>query len=627
MIRSINIQRIVFTILLLFLSGCGGGGSNSADTGNGQTNVIGNTNQDNQGSGNNEPNDSNVADDDDSADNGEQELPTLSGDDTFSSREKISHFVQHATFGATPTLLDDLEDKSASQWFINQLALPPSLILPSVQAAAPSDPEEDFSLFYIEQTSFTFWKNSIEAPDQLRQRVAFALSELLVVSNGGGEVLTDVPEAVAAYQDLLINNAFGNYRLLLEQVTYSPAMGHYLTYMGSEKGNDETGRMPDENYARELLQLFTLGVVALNKDGTERLNENGNPVELYTNKDITGLARVFTGLNLNEDDPEAHLGKRFSQPMSIFSDSHSEKEKAFLGFSIAAGSGAETSISQALDHIFNHENLAPFVTKQLIQRLVTSNPSTDYVLRVVSAFESGLFTLPDGREVGEKIRGDLTATIAAILFDQEARDPGTPNGGKIREPILRFTQWARAFEVQNVAPHFVPQLWDTSASADLGQHPYRSPSVFNFFRPGYKAPGSLTAAEGLVAPELQITNASSIPGYVNFMTYFITGQQQEADLEELKEEYEDLGIELNLEQALLSFKPNYEQLLSIAKDPNALLDQLNLLLCANQLSTNSYNNISQVIASIEEDAEDGFASRVHLAILMVMSSPDYLVQK
>ncbi|MDK1288025.1 DUF1800 domain-containing protein [Pseudoalteromonas umbrosa] len=625
--RYIRIKTLFIAFIIICLSGCGGGGSEQSPTTDNQSQQ---TNQANNNNSNNPSDDNNIdpeSNNDDLSDNDDaDQTPTLS-DTTFSSQAKVSRFLQQATFGPTPTLLSELENKSASEWYLSQLKVSPSLILPSVEAQAPSDPEEDFNLFYIEQTSFAFWRNSIGAPDQLRQRAAFALSEILVVSNGGGEVLTDVPEAVAAYQDILINNAFGNYRTLLERVTYSPAMGHYLTYMGSEKGNDETGRMPDENYARELLQLFTLGVVALNKDGSEQLDSKGNTIELYDNSDITGLARVFTGLNLNEDDPEEFLGKRFSVPMAVFSDSHSEKEKSFLGHTIAAGTDAQTSITQALDLIFDHQNLAPFVTKQLIQRLITSNPSPDYVQRVVTAFESGNFTLPDGREVGANQRGDLSATFAAILFDQEARDPNQQTGGKIREPILRFTQWARAFELTNITPEFVPQLWDTSASADLAQHPYRSPSVFNFFRPGYKAPGSVTAANGLVSPELQITNASSIPGYINFMTYFITGQQQEADLEELKEEFDEIGTDLNFDQALLSFKPNYDRLLSVANDPTALIDQLNLLLCANQLSDQTQQSIKQVIGSIGEDEEDGFLDRVHLSILMVMSSPDYLVQK
>ncbi|MBQ4835258.1 DUF1800 domain-containing protein [Pseudoalteromonas luteoviolacea] len=641
------IQSIVLALFVGLLSGCGSGGSEQNNTSQSQVNTTNqptssaqdNNNPVNNGSESNNGGDSNASngnnsDEDENSSNGENSAnedennQEPSGDDTtFSSKIEVSRFIQQATFGVQPSQLNELESTSASEWFVNQLALPASLVLPGVEAAAPADPEDDFSLFYIEQTSFSFWRNAISGEDQLRQRIAFALSEILVVSNGGGEVLTDVPEAVAFYQDILITNAFGNYRTILEQVTYSPAMGHYLTYMGSEKGDAQTGRMPDENYARELLQLFTLGVVALNNDGTEKVNDSGEKVELYNNTDITGLARVFTGLNLDEEDPDAPLGKRFSMPMAVFSESHSEKAKSFLELTIPEGTDARASITQALDHIFAHPNLAPFVTKQLIQRLVTSNPSPDYVGRVVTAFESGQFVLPDGQQVGTQQRGDLTATVAAILFDQEARTLSAQIGGKIREPILRFTQWARAFNVENVNPQFVSLLWETGASSALGQHPYRAPSVFNYFRPGYKSPGSVSAAQGLVAPELQITNASSIPGYVNFMTFFITGQQQDADLEELKNELEELGIEADIAQALESFKPDYEPLLAIADEPSALVDYLDVILSAQQLSERSRKNISDVLATVEADEDDGLLPRVQLGILMVMSSPDYLVQK
>ncbi|WP_081310483.1 DUF1800 domain-containing protein [Pseudoalteromonas luteoviolacea] len=634
-----TILHYTFVLFFSLLVGCGGGGgseqSSNGDVSNSTSTQSPNTGQDNTNNNNNQGGD--TSGDDNSGqdgsdqsgsdqDNGDQSDSTQS-DDTFSSKQQVSQFIQQATFGATPAQIVSLHEKSASEWFKAQMEQPASLVLPSVVAAAPDDPDDGFNLFHIEQTSLAFWRNSIAGEDQLRQRMAFALSELLVVSNAGGEVLTDIPEAVAAYQDILIQNAFGNYRSILELVTYSPAMGHYLTYMGSEKGNEQTGRMPDENYARELLQLFTLGIVALNKDGSVQLNSEDAPVELYNNTDITGLARVFTGLNLNEDDPEELINTRFTKPMQIFPESHSEKDKVFLGLTIPAGTGAKASITQALDHIFNHANLAPFVGKQLIQRLVTSNPSPEYISRVVSAFESGVYELPDGSSVGSSGRGDLAATFAAILFDEEARTQAADKGGKIREPILRFTHWARAFNVENIEPQYIPQLWETGATADLGQHPYRSPSVFNYFRPGYKAPGSKSAELGLVAPELQITNASSIPGYINFMTYFVMGQQQEADVDELKEEFDEIGVEFDLQKALQSFRPNYDPLLEIADSPTELVAYLDLLLCAQQLSDQTKQNITTALSKVPSDEDDGLLPRVHLAILMVMSSPDYLVQK
>ena len=407
----------------------------------------------------------------------ENELP----DDAFASEQATARFLGQASFGGSPQQINQLTGTSASAWFKQQVSLSPSLLSPVVAAYRPDDDEDEFSMLYIEATSFGFWQNSITGADQLRQRVAFALSELLVVSNGGGEVLTDVPEAVASYQDLLIQHAFGNYRELLEAVTYSPAMGYYLTYLGSEKGDEATGRMPDENYARELMQLFTIGVVELNLDGSVKLDENGQPIETYNNQDITGLARVFTGLNLNEELVEQSIGQAFSAPMQTFAESHSNKAKRFLDYTIPADTDARTSITLALDHIFAHPNIAPFVSQQLIQRLVSSNPSPAYVSAVANTFNLGRYQLPDGSTVGSGERGDLQATVAAILFHPEARQPSSASSGKIREPILRFTHWARAFNVANISPQYQFLLWDTSASSALAQHPYRSASVFNFF--------------------------------------------------------------------------------------------------------------------------------------------------
>ncbi|WP_448552371.1 DUF1800 family protein [Thalassotalea montiporae] len=547
-------------------------------------------------------------------------------DDVFSSTNSTARFLGQATFGATPEQLTQLVNTSASEWFKQQISLTPSLVLPTVESYRPEDEEDDFNLFYIEATSFGFWQNSIMAADQLRQRMAFALSEILVVSNGGGEVLTDVPEAVASYQDILIQQAFGNYRELLEAVTYSPAMGYYLTYLGSEKGDEATGRMPDENYARELIQLFTLGVVELNLDGTVKLDDNEQPIETYTNQDITGLARVFTGLNLNETLVEESIGRAFSAPMQGYAESHSSKEKSFLGYTIPANTALQSSIDLALDHIFAHPNLAPFVSKQLIQRLVSSNPTPAYVEHVASAFNTGSYQLPDGVVIGAGQRGDLQATLAAILFYSEARATPSSTSGKIREPILRFTHWARAFNVKNITPQYQLLLWDTSASSALAQHPYRSPSVFNFFRPGYKAPGSESASQGLVSPELQITNASSIPGYINFITYFITSQQQDADFEEIVAELAELGRQVSEDEIRNSFRVTYEAELALATDAAALLNHLDTLLAAGSLSTDTRQHIISTIDTMKDSDYDDI-DIVHIAILMVMTSTDYLYQQ
>ncbi|BBN82142.1 hypothetical protein PA25_21270 [Pseudoalteromonas sp. A25] len=549
-------------------------------------------------------------------------------DQTFATHQQVVRFLQQATFGAKASEITELANTSASDWFKAQLAKEPSLIMPTVLKNTPKDTEEEvFNPVYLESNSLAFWQNAIAGPDQLRQRMAFALSQILVVSSEGGEELAEHPEAIASFQDLLIRNAFGNYRDILTHVTYSSAMGHYLTYVGNKKGDEVKGTAPDENYARELLQLFTLGVVALNQDGTEKVDQQGNIIELYSNQDITGLARVFTGLNNDEETAERLQMIEFSVPMVIFEEDHSTKPKSFLGLTIPANTDAKTSIDMALTHIFEHPNLAPFITKQLIQRFVTSNPSSDYVKRVADAFSLGTYTLPDNSTVGSNQRGCLSATMAAILFDKEARNPKGKHIGKVREPILRFTHWARAFEAKNITPMYQLELWDTSRVTHLAQHPYRSPSVFNFYRPGYKAPGSISGAANLVAPELAITNASSVPGYINFMTQFISGEREEETLLDIKDMLKQTHISVSDEDFWRSFAVDYRRELAVANDSERLIQWLNLLLTANQLSESSVKSIKQIIDTMDFDEEQADSAKVKMAILLVMTSPDYLVQR
>ncbi|MEM9254163.1 MAG: DUF1800 family protein [Pseudomonadota bacterium] len=551
----------------------------------------------------------------------------------FASSRSTARFLTQSTFGPTQQAIDNLRGSDASAWFLRQMQESPSYLLPVVDRLYEIDDDDQGALLAAEGTTFGFWQNAILGADQLRQRMAFALSEILVVSNGGGELLTDIPDAVAYYQDLLIRHALGNYRDLLEDVTYSPAMGYYLTYMGSEKGDPLTGRMPDENYARELMQLFAIGVVELNVDGSVRTDSNGEPMETYSNADVTGLARVFTGLDvdpqfyfLEEEEPQADP-PGYAVPMVFYPERHSPLEKAFLSTVIPAGTPGPQSVTMALDHIFAHPNVAPFVARQLIQRLVTSNPSAEYTGRVALAFSSGRYLLPSGDSVGDGRRGDLAATAAAILFDQEARTLGGPESGKIREPVLRFTHWARAFRVLEVTPEYRSALWDASGPTALSQHPYRAPSVFNFFRPGHVAQGTLTGARGLNAPELQIVNASSVPGYANFMIDFVFHEREDVDTELLQEQFDEDAYPLDARQAPGSFDPDYSAEIAMAGSAASLVDHLDFLLTYGTLTPGTRE---QLIAFLEQlPAEEVWqrVDRVRYAVFMMMTSPDYLLQR
>ena len=543
--------------------------------------------------------------------------PTTTVADRIDTDNQSGRFLIQATFGPTRAEVASLRQQGLSAWMQAEFAKPASYHLPLLERYA--DIREHIA-------GMAFWKNAVSGDDQLRQRMAFALSEILVASDFGENELFDHPEGMGYYQDLMVKHAFGNYRDLLEEVTYSPAMGVYLTYMGSEKGDPATGRMPDENYAREILQLFTIGLVKLNLDGSPVTSAQGKAVETYTNADVTGLARVFTGFNLDESEENNTHPHRKS--MHIYADSHSEREKRFLGHAIPANTGGQQSVTEALDHIFAHPNVAPFVGRQLIQRFVTSHPSPDYVKRVAQAFEAGQFQLPDGSTVGEGRRGDLKATLSAVLLDPRARSAevaALPGFGKLREPVMRFTAWARTFVSGDVSPDYMVELWDTSAATALNQHPYRSPSVFNYFRPGYQAPGSETGSAGLTIPELQLVNATSIPGYANFMTFFIQrGMAQEGYDEEYRAFVREDGLQRDPTLVTRSFYADYRNELPLAGNATALVDHLDSLMTFGRLSSVERSALVNAIEAIPaEDTEQ----RVETAILMLMTAPAFLIQR
>ena len=416
-----------------------------------------------------------------------------------------------------------------------------------------------------------------------------ALLDFLVVGIDG----VNVPWrqfAVAAYVDVLLDNAFGNFRTLLQAISTNVAMGYYLTFAGNRKANPATGSVPDENYARELMQLFTIGLIKLNMDGSVQTSA-GVPVETYTQDDITGLARVFTGWNIANADNTTP--DRMRLPMTNTASLHETGVKTFLGTTIPAGTAGPASLGLALDAIFAHQNVPPFVSKQLIQHLVTSNPSPAYVSRISAVFANN----------GAGVRGDLKAVVRAILLDAEARadaNAGNASYGKLREPILRLTSWARAFNANS--PSGAWAIGDTSSTSNrLGQSPGRSPSVFNFFRPGYTPPNSAIATAGLVAPEFQITNEPSVIAYVNYMQALIAVGSGD-------------------------FQPNYADMVALAPNSVALLDEVDILLGA-QLSAATKASIRAAVDSIAIGAANAATNRVYTAVLLTLAAPEYLVQK
>ena len=558
----------------------------------------------------------------------------------FASEASTSRFLSQATFGARQSDLSTLVGTSVSDWLLQQFSEEPSDYLAALDGYQAQLPFLILNPWNREATTFAFWRHSITGDDQLRQRMVYALSQILVISNAGGDALTDYPEAVAYHQSLLTEFGFGNYRNLLEAMTYSPGMGFYLTYMGNQKEDPETGRQPDENYAREILQLFTMGLVALNDDGTLAggVNDGDSSIELYDNDDITGLAKVFTGLDRRvsraeaKNNPEApEVLKSWREPMVVYPAKHAQNEKTFLGLTIPENTNAQDSITLALDQLMSVASVGPFLSRQLIQRFTTSNPSPAYISRVTQAFNDGRYTLPNGTAVGGGLRGDLKATIAAILLDRENLEPETPNTfGKLREPVLRFTQWARAFSAGAITPEYTLELYDLSSVSiygqGLAQHPFRAPSVFNFYRPGYEPPGTDSGAAGMTVPELQIVTAETIPAYMNFITFFAMANTQNADLSVYREIGGLTGVNFDPELARTSFLPDYSYEKTLADDLPELFAHLNLLLAGGALSEAAVDSFSDVVAGVPVEASDDWrATRVGLAVALVMTSADYLI--
>ena len=505
----------------------------------------------------------------------------------------------------------DIDAVSASgldAWLNTQFSKPQTLHLPPVTAYLNTlavDQQRGQTAF-----QWSLWKNFSSGDDALRQRVAFALSEIFVISLNSS-IAFNYPRGPAQYLDTLGLHAFGNYRNLLEAVTYSPMMGLYLTHLRNQKENLTTGTVPDENYAREVMQLMSIGLYQLNLDGTQKRDASGKLIETYSNADVSGMARVMTGLSwAGPDTSNSRFGggglstepDREIKPMQAYDQYHSTSQKQFLGVTIPAQMLAATNndVRIALDTLFNHPNVGPFFGRQLIQKLVSSNPSEQYVSRVATVFNNN----------GSGVRGDMKAVIRAVLLDVEARGPATATSGKLREPVVRLVQWMRAFNATSRDGRFL--LGTTSdPSTQLAQMPMYAPSVFNFFRPGYIPPNSRAGAISLAVPEAQITNETSVAGYLNYMRSVITS-----------------GIG-NTTNGVRDIQADYSTELALASNPDALIDRVSLLLIGRDLSAATRATIRAAVTSVNIGATNPSAdqrNRVNLAIYLVMSSPEYIFQ-
>jgi len=529
------------------------------------------------------------------------------------SAEDSARFLTQATFGPTQAEILSLMNRGYSAWLSEQMALPASLHRAETMA--------DFAAFNAggqaavngvnsrpggTHRQAAWWKIAVNGPDQLRQRVAFALSQILVVSDANGTI-NAWQEGAAHYYDILVNGAFGNFREVLEQVTLSPMMGIYLSSLRSAKAANNT--TPDENYAREIMQLFTIGLHELNPDGTIKLDPAGQPIPTYSQETIVQMAKVFTGWGYANNTPNATANANlfrgspgnYTQPMMLWPAFHDDTAKTIVGGAVLPeAQGGVQDLEDTLDALFNHPSTGPFIVRQLIQRLVTSNPSPGYIYRVAQVFANN----------GAGVRGDLKAVVRAILLDYEARSSAvasTATFGKLKEPLLRATALFRAFGGTSNLGRFNI----ANPQTGLSQAALRAPTVFNFYEPNFVLPGSIAAA-GLYAPEYQILTDTTALTQPNFYYGYIYANRSATDPAQ-----QTIGLTLT-------------PWLSQARTPQQMVDAFNLLLAGGAAPKLATDRIVAAISAMPVGTATNSANdleRVRSAIYLMLTSQYGAVQK
>lgn len=578
-------------------------------------------------------------------------IKTLSSGGYLPNKNAAARLLSQATLGTTYNDIENVATQGIEKWVDQQLSMPNSFKLtPYLQNLHQSildsirrvDPDRTLANTFLSDWHFdiSWFQGNMTAPDVLRWRVALALSEIFVVSRVSA--FENNPYATASYYDVLLENSFANYRTLIDKITYHPSMAVYLTYVNNKPAdfNNNKQTYPDENYARELMQLFSIGLFQLNLDGSEKKDANGKSIPTYNNEDIANLAKVFTGLGWGDSK---YLGERskdywsYTKRLKFYpidsSDAyirtwttrhriingHEAGIKTFLGKTIPARSveQGELDIKDGLDIIFNHPNVGPFIARRLIQRLVTSNPSPAYIQRVATIFNNN----------GSGVRGDLKAVVRAILLDAEARDccnnGNTEFAGALKEPFIRYTNLVKGLNLTASAGIYRNSM--RRAYDRMGQLPLFSPSVFNFFSPDYTPDGPLKGT-GKFGPEFQTLNAQSLTGYFNALNTWLISDDP-------VDYYGFFSNEV--------YKPEQDPRFDLTADYpltrndrlTQLLDKYNLILAHGRLSEKSLNIIKQALQKMPLTITNGVMNnddasrRVRMAIYLIMASPDYIINK
>jgi len=554
---------------------------------------------------------------------------TVNGTGMDSRYFSASRFLQHATMGPSEVMIDELLESGSDfdSWIENEFTKPASHLQPEMEdiwdeivayyVGQGEDPEDLFGPYKL-HFDYAYWETIMTNDDFLRHKIAHSLSQILVVSSNSD--LRDWGEAMTGYYDILLDHSFGNYRDLLEEVSLSIQMGYYLSHLNNAKENPEANTSPDENYAREIMQLFTIGLYELNPDGTRVLDGNGDAIPTYDQDDIQEFAKVFTGLgigeimNPNEWPYEPFFGLNIyaavkDVPMVMYDDFHETEEKYLLnGEVLPANQLGMTDISMGIDNLFNHPNVGPFIGKLLIKRLVKSNPSPAYVGRVTAAFNDN----------GSGVRGDMKAVIKAILLDEEARSGEAmlaPDAGRAKEPMMKLTSYAR------IMPLNVPngRYWAQGYGYynNTGQHVLSAPTVFNFYLPDFQPIGDI-AAQDMTAPEFKLHNTSNAISAINQYWYLANYWGGT-----FMNNWEDDGLETAISMDIAPFIP-------LASDPELLINRLDKLLTFGQLSDQTRDNILPILHDTYwswGDPIEWQEERVRAAIYYILVSPDFNVMK
>ncbi len=511
------------------------------------------------------------------------------------SQSDAARFLAQATFGPTLADVATVTGGGYAAWISAQMALPETSHLNATRADATAFPNTSQFPVLSSDRYAAWWKIAVTAPDQLRQRVAFALSEIFVVSDVAS-ALSNEPEAVANYNDMLANDAFGNFRTLLQDVTLSPVMGNYLNMLRNAAANPAKGIAADENYAREVMQLFTIGLNQLNPDGSLQLDATGQPIPTYNQATIVQTANVFTGWSYHSTATNPSFtgsAADWYDPMQLYPAFHDATQKTIVNNVILpANQGGTADLKQELDTLFAHQNTAPFFARQLIQRLVTSNPSSGYVYRVAQVFGND----------GAGVRGNLAAVVSAILLDPEARSTAylsNASYGKLKEPLLRQTAVYRAYNASAQNGRFVSSNTDNA----LGQTPLASPTVFNFFLPAYVQPGILASA-GLAAPEFQITTASTAVSVANnlYNSIYTSATPSATTL-------------------VLDLSP----LTAVAASSTSLVNAVNLLFCGGNMTAATQQAILNGLAALPSSSVA--LDRARFTLELAVTAPDGAIQE